>query len=86
MTELLGDIAQFRMPDGGLAFWLTFANIADLDRLEANLPALGVRMADSRSFAAGKSTLRGLRIGFASLSEEEARSALRTLSKAARAA
>jgi GntR family transcriptional regulator/MocR family aminotransferase len=86
MTESLGDIAQFRMPDGGLAFWLTFANIADLDRLEANLPALGVRMADSRSFAAGKSTLRGLRIGFASLSEEEARSALRTLSKAARAA
>jgi GntR family transcriptional regulator/MocR family aminotransferase len=82
LTEALGDKVQFRMPDGGLAFWITFPRIADLERIEANLPALGVRMADSRSFALGKSTSRGLRIGFASLSEKEARAALQFLAKA----
>jgi GntR family transcriptional regulator/MocR family aminotransferase len=85
LRKELGDVADFRMPDGGLAFWLTFPKIADLDRMEAQLPALGVRVADSRSFATSKAAPRGLRIGFASLQEEEARVALRALSKAARA-
>jgi GntR family transcriptional regulator/MocR family aminotransferase len=53
--------------------------------MEAHLPALGVRVADSRSFATSKSAPRGLRIGFASLKEEEARAALRILARAARA-
>jgi len=83
LTESFGDKVQFRMPDGGLAFWLTFPRMADLDRIESSSPALGVRMADSRSFAAGKSALRGLRIGFASLREDEARTALQILAKAA---
>ena len=84
LTEELGDLARFRMPEGGLAFWVTFLNNADLDRMEAHLPALGVRVADSRSFATSKSAPRGLRIGFASLKEEEARAALRILARAAR--
>ena len=85
-TEELGDVAQFRTPDGGLAFWLTFPRIADLDRIEAQLPALGVRVANSRSFATSKSAPRGLRLGFASLREDEARSVVRTLARAAGAA
>jgi len=85
LTEVLGDLVNFRMPDGGLAFWLTFKRVADLDRMEARLPGLGVRVADSRSFATTKSAPRGLRIGFASLQEAEARVALNTLARAARA-
>lgn len=85
VTEVLGDLVNCRMPDGGLAFWLTFKRVADLDRLESRLPELGVRVADSRSFATSKSAPRGLRIGFASLREEEARVALNTLARAARA-
>lgn len=80
----LGDMVKFRIPDGGLAFWLTFPRVADLDRLEARLPELGVSIASSRSFATTKSAPRGLRIGFASLNEAEARAALKTLAKAAR--
>jgi GntR family transcriptional regulator/MocR family aminotransferase len=80
----LGDMVKFRMPDGGLAFWLTFPQVADLDRLEARLPELGVSLASSRSFATTKSAPRGLRIGFASLNETEARAALKALAKAAR--
>jgi len=85
LTQELGDLVNFRMPDGGLAFWLTFKRTADLDRMEARLPELGVRVADSRSFATSKSSPRGLRIGFASLREDEARVALSTLARAARA-
>jgi GntR family transcriptional regulator / MocR family aminotransferase len=84
LTEELGGIVSFRMPDGGLAFWLTFPQVSDLDHIEANLDALGVRVADSRSFATSKSAPRGLRIGFASLRDDEARVALRTLAKAAK--
>lgn len=83
VTEMLGDVVNFRVPDGGLAFWLTFPRIGDLDRIETNLPAMGVRVADSRSFATSKAAPRGLRIGFASLTEEEARAALHTVARAA---
>ena len=85
LREELGDIAHFRVPDGGLAFWLRFPAQADLDRIEAQLPALGVRVADSRSFATSKAAPRGLRLGFASLREDEARAAMRTLARAAAA-
>jgi GntR family transcriptional regulator/MocR family aminotransferase len=82
-SEAFGDRIRFKTPDGGLAFWLTFPDEGDLDRIEANAPDLGVRLASSRSFATREDAGRGLRIGFASLREDEARKALRTLAKAA---
>jgi GntR family transcriptional regulator/MocR family aminotransferase len=86
LDEELGGVAEYRMPDGGLAFWLSFPDIADLDRIEARAPGLGVSVADSRSFATSEDAPRGLRIGFASLRETESRAALRTLARAAAAA
>ncbi|WP_454716915.1 MocR-like pyridoxine biosynthesis transcription factor PdxR [Caulobacter segnis] len=83
VTEAFGDRVRFKTPDGGLAFWLTFPDEGDLDRIEARGPELGVRLASSRSFATREDAGRGLRIGFASLREEESRKALLTLAKAA---
>ena len=83
LTEAFGDRVKFRTPDGGLAFWVTFPDVADLDRIETRAPELGVRVASSRSFATSAEAERGLRIGFASLREEEADRAIRTLAKAA---
>ncbi len=83
VTEAFGDRVRFRTPDGGLAFWLTFPDVADLDRIETRAPELGVRVASSRSFAVREDAERGLRIGFASLREDEARRALQVLAKAA---
>lgn len=83
LSETFGERVSFRPPDGGLAFWLTFPDAADLDRIEARAPELGVRMASSRSFASREGAQRGLRIGFASLREDEARKALNTLAQAA---
>lgn len=80
----LGGIVDCHTPDGGLAFWLRFPRVADLDRIEAAAPGLGLSFATSRSFATCDDAERGLRIGFASLREDEARAALRLLARAAR--
>ncbi len=81
LDRTLGDIAEYRMPDGGLAFWLRID--ADLDRMEARAAAMGLRLASSRSFMTADDAPRGLRIGFASLNAHEAGVALEALRKAA---
>ncbi|MDB5687338.1 MAG: transcriptional regulator with domain and aminotransferase domain [Rhizorhabdus sp.] len=80
----IGDIADFAMPDGGLAFWLRFRRVEDLRRIEERAPGMGLRFASSRSFATSDDVESGLRLGFASLTPYEARQALRTLREAAR--
>ena len=52
---------------------------AMLDRIEAHAPAIGLSFAPSRSYAVEEGNERGLRIGFASLTEQEARDVLRVL-------
>lgn len=76
-----GGLAEYSIPDGGLAFWLRFDT--DLDQLEARAAAMGLRFAASRSFMMRDDAPRGLRIGFASLTEQEAQTAIAALRKAA---
>jgi GntR family transcriptional regulator/MocR family aminotransferase len=78
LRELAG-WADFDIPDGGLAFWLRFSNLKALDRIESRAAGLGVWVAPSKSFAARKDAPRGLRLGFASLTEQESRDAIRRL-------
>lgn len=77
-----GDRVALRLPDGGLAFWLRFRDADDLDRVEAGAAAAGLTFAASRSFAQTDDAPRGLRLGFASLTEEEAAAALDSLARA----
>ncbi|MDB5714909.1 MAG: GntR family transcriptional regulator [Sphingomonadales bacterium] len=79
IDAILGEIVEYKMPDGGLAFWLSFRRKTDLERMEEQAPALGLRFASSRSFMARPDAPRGLRVGFASLGEPEARIAIDTL-------
>lgn len=79
LDATLGDRVQYDMPPGGLAFWLRFASDTMLDRIEAGASAAGLRFASSRSFMTREDAPRGLRIGFASLNEFEARQALEVL-------
>ncbi len=83
LDSVLGDLIDYDMPDGGLAFWLRFRRSADLDRVEERAPAMGLRFASSRSFVARDGAVRGLRIGFASLTEREAHDAIGALRRAA---
>jgi len=82
LDDMLGDIADYDMPDGGLAFWLRFKH--DLDRIESKARATGIRFASSRSFMSRASAPEGLRIGFASLDDSEAETAIAALAEAAR--
>ena len=79
IAETFGARVDLRLPDGGLAFWLRFRDTADLDRIEAGAAAIGISMASSRSFAQRDGAPRGLRLGFASPTEVEARRALAAL-------
>ncbi|MGH6693925.1 PLP-dependent aminotransferase family protein [Sphingopyxis sp.] len=81
IDRALGDIVDYRMPDGGLAFWLRVDT--DLDQMELRAAAMGLRFASSRSFMTRDDAPRGLRIGFASLNGHEARTALAALREAA---
>lgn len=82
LRELTG-LAEFDVPDGGLAFWVRFNNLKALDRIESRVPGLGVCVAPSKSFMARRDAPRGLRLGFASLTEPEAREGVRRLRVAA---
>jgi GntR family transcriptional regulator/MocR family aminotransferase len=81
IDRVFGDMAEYRKPDGGLAFWLRFKT--DLDVMEARAVEMGLRFASSRSFMTTDDASRGLRIGFASLNSYEARTALTALRAAA---
>ncbi|ALC11139.1 MocR-like pyridoxine biosynthesis transcription factor PdxR [Sphingopyxis sp. 113P3] len=81
IDRTLGDLVDYRMPDGGLSFWLRFDT--DLDQMETRAAAMGLRFAASRSFMTTTDAPRGLRIGFASLNAHEARTALAALREAA---
>ncbi|MCW0197775.1 PLP-dependent aminotransferase family protein [Sphingopyxis sp.] len=82
LDQAFGAIVDYKMPDGGLAFWLRFPGV-DLDAMEARATAMGLRFASSRSFMTQAQAPRGLRIGFASLNPFEARTALAGLREAA---
>ncbi len=75
----MGSLINFKIPDGGLAFWVQFNDTADLDRFEANACPLGLRYAPSHSFMTSPQAERGLRLGFASLDETEATEAIRRM-------
>ncbi|EJU10777.1 GntR family transcriptional regulator [Sphingomonas sp. LH128] len=83
LDATLGGLVDYAVPDGGLAFWLRFRDRADLDRVERRGAEFGLRFALSESFMTNEDAPRGLRIGFASLTEHEARQALSTLAAAA---
>lgn len=82
LDQSFGDRVEYAMPNGGLAFWLRFPGVRDLDNIEARAPALGLRFAASQSFMARSSAPRGLRVGFASLNPAEATKAIALLRSA----
>ena len=83
LADNFGEMVDFRIPEGGLAFWLRFRDVAALDRIEARAPSLGLSFAASHSFMARPDAPRGLRLGFASLDEEDALAAIRAMRAAA---
>ncbi|MBV1834357.1 aminotransferase-like domain-containing protein [Novacetimonas pomaceti] len=83
IQTLFGEHVTFRMPAGGLAFWVRFPDMRILDRIERNATREGLRFAPSHSYSVTGKACDGLRLGFGSRTEKEARKALEMLAKAA---
>ena len=85
LRDNFGDDVDFKVPDGGLSFWLKFREPV-LDAIERDAPSCGVRFLPSRSFAIAPYQQRGLRLGYASLNPDEATEAVRRLRRSAESA
>lgn len=83
VAEAFGDMVDVQIPEGGLALWLRFRDVVALDRIERRASRLGLSFAASHSFMARDDAPRGLRLGFASLAQDEAREAILALRRAA---
>jgi GntR family transcriptional regulator / MocR family aminotransferase len=83
LRENFDDAVDFKIPDGGLSFWLKFGDPAVLDAIEKDAPKCGVRFLPSRSFAIAPYQQRGLRLGYASLNPDEATEAVHRLRRSA---
>ena len=84
VREALGDFAEARLPDGGLAMWLNFHDLDALARIESGASAQGISFASSESYRLGPDAAHGLRIGFASNPARAAIAAIETLGRLAR--
>ena len=84
MEEHLGEFAETRLPQGGLAMWLQFHDLEALARLEQQAPGKGISLAASESYRLGPHAPHGLRFGFAAHEPAIAVSAVKTLGRLAR--
>jgi GntR family transcriptional regulator/MocR family aminotransferase len=79
LAATFGDRIRFKIPGGGLAFWIEFANIQDLDRIELYATKAELRLLQSETFRQSANAARGLRLGFASKTATEAAASLALL-------
>lgn len=76
-TYLSGKVT-YKVPEGGLAFWLKFNNNQDLIKLQKNLMAKGVDISHSLKYYT-ENNVQGLRLGYAALSEEQLERGIKAL-------
>jgi GntR family transcriptional regulator/MocR family aminotransferase len=72
---------SFTLPAGGVAFWARAREPVDVDEWARRALASGVFFSPGRSFAFDERPLPFLRLGFASLTEEEIAEAVRRMSR-----
>lgn len=70
LSSSLGDVAEFAIPQGGMAVWTRFQNDYSIPDLSSRLGAKGIYMNDG-SLYRYKQDVNGVRLGFASLNPRE---------------
>jgi len=78
ITEHLADKVIFHKPEGGLAFWIVPKDDVNLKELTAKLLQKGVQIISPESFSF-KTPVRGLRLGYASLTEKQLEDGIKVL-------
>ncbi|WP_316820958.1 PLP-dependent aminotransferase family protein [Pedobacter gandavensis] len=75
MTRLLEThmkgLADYEVPEGGLAFWLVFKKAVNTVQLAEQLLKTGVQVISTERFSFDEQPLNALRLGYASLEAEE---------------
>ncbi|MEN0049670.1 MAG: PLP-dependent aminotransferase family protein, partial [Bacteroidota bacterium] len=82
LREQLGDIVQFEVPKGGLAVWVKFDGRYPVQVIKRRALELGLRLPKSIFKNMDSKKVNAIRMGFASLEEEEMREAVEILRQA----
>ncbi|WP_242695749.1 PLP-dependent aminotransferase family protein [Desertivirga brevis] len=80
INEHLRDKVHFHKPEGGLAFWLTPKGQVDITKLSEVLLKKGVQILSPESFSFS-SPVQGLRLGYASLDEDQLEKGIRIIAQ-----
>jgi GntR family transcriptional regulator/MocR family aminotransferase len=84
LQEKLGDVIEFKKPDGGLAIWAKYHKSIHLPTLSDNLRKQDVIIPPGLIHNTGPVSLNSTRMGFAWMNEKEASYAIGVLEKAVR--
>nr|WP_295922144.1 PLP-dependent aminotransferase family protein [uncultured Dyadobacter sp.] len=79
LTEQLGDKIRFTRPEGGLAFWIEPKTPVDLCELIDALRRERIAVLPPETF--GCPDIRGLRLGYASLTEEQLETGIKAMAR-----
>ena len=83
LHEAFGERISVREPEGGLALWVRFEDQINVDQTVASALDHGLVVRSGRQFSPLDQPENALRLGFASLNQEEIREATLRLAKAA---
>jgi len=78
LSSSIGDISHFNTPAGGMAVWATLATDYSIPKLSERLAKKGIYMNDGSVYRY-KADVNGIRLGFASLNEDEMQRFIRAL-------
>ena len=85
LHQAFGERINVREPEGGLALWVRFDDEIDVDRMVGTALEHGLVVRSGRQFSPMNQAENALRLGFASLNQEEIREATLRLAQAANA-
>lgn len=84
LQEKLGDVIEFKKPNGGLAIWAKFHKSVQLPPLADKLRKQDLALSPGLIHNTGPVSLNSTRMGFAWMNEKEAEYAIGMLEKAIR--
>ena len=84
LSQKLGDVIEFKIPDGGLAIWAKFHKSVPLPPLTEKLRAQGLILSNGLIHNNSPASLNCTRMGFAWMNENEAENAVNILEKTLR--
>jgi GntR family transcriptional regulator/MocR family aminotransferase len=84
LQQQLGDVIDFKIPDGGLAIWARFNKSVPLPPLAEKLKAQGIILSNGLIHNTSPVLLNATRMGFGWMNEQEAQKAVDILAKTIR--